>query len=88
MRFWKVDPLSDSESVFWRDSGVLTGAEGSIQPAPVPADAGGEKTLSDDDVVVVVDLVEVSVVKAEDWLRRMVEKARESFMVSVAVLYL
>ena len=45
MRFWKEEPLSASFNVFWRDSGVLTGALGSIQLAPVPAEPGGENTL-------------------------------------------
>lgn len=51
MRFLKVDPLSDSSSVFWRDAAEFTGAEGSIHPSPVPVEPETEKTLSDDDVV-------------------------------------
>ncbi len=45
MRFWNVEPFSDSESVFCREDAVFTGAEGSIHPTPVPAEPGGEKTL-------------------------------------------
>jgi len=48
MRFLKVDPLSDSSSVFWREAAEFTGAEGSIHPSPVPVEPETEKTLSDD----------------------------------------
>ena len=45
MRFWKVEPLRHSARVFCRDSGELTGAEGSIHPAPVPAEPGDENVF-------------------------------------------
>lgn len=57
IRFWNVEPLSDSESVFWREDAVFTGAEGSIHPTPVPEEPGGEKTLREDDDVVILLLL-------------------------------
>ena len=57
IRFWNVEPLSDSESVFWREDAVFTGAEGSIHPTPVPEEPGGEKTLREDDVAVMILLL-------------------------------
>jgi hypothetical protein len=38
-----------------REAAVFTGEDGSIQPSPVPADPGGEKTLPRTVVVVVDD---------------------------------
>ena len=70
MRFLKVDPLSDSASVFWRDAAEFTGAEGSIHPSPVPVEPETEKTLSDDDVVdclVVDDENRLLVEKPDAW---------------------
>ena len=61
MRFWNVDPLRHSSSVLRRDVAVFTGEDGSIHPAPVPAEPGGEKTFRDvdDDDVVAVAIVAV-----------------------------
>mmetsp|Transcript_10531 Transcript_10531/g.22199 ORF Transcript_10531/g.22199 Transcript_10531/m.22199 type:complete len:305 (+) Transcript_10531:293-1207(+) len=36
-RFWKVAPSKDFSSVSLREASLLTGAEGSIHPSPVPA---------------------------------------------------
>ena len=49
IRFWKVEPLSDSASVFSREAAEFTGAEGSIHPSPVPDEPETEKMLSDDE---------------------------------------
>ena len=57
IRFWNVEPLSDSESVFWREDAVFTGAEGSIHPTPVPEEPGGEKTFREDDDVEILLLL-------------------------------
>jgi hypothetical protein len=82
IRFWKEEPLSASVRVFWRDAGVLTGALGSIQLAPVPADPGGEKTERELALlrwVLVRELVgaKADVVEA----RRQPREVEESFMV-------
>ena len=74
-------PLSDSSSVFLSDSAEFTGAEGSIQPSPVPFDPEMEKTLR----LVVVDSVVRLLIEganADDCLaRRKPLTAREaSFM--------
>jgi hypothetical protein len=63
IRFWNVDPFRHSSRVLRREFAVFTGEDGSIHPAPVPAEPGGEKTFrtvdddvdddDDDDVVVV-----------------------------------
>jgi hypothetical protein len=81
IRFWKVEPLRASASVFWRDSGVLTGALGSIHPWPVPLEPGGEKTWRE--VwwrVLVVGGVKAVVVEAR---RRPLRAVDWSFMVVV-----
>lgn len=94
IRFWKVEPLSDSESVFWSEAAVFTGAEGSIHPSPVPADPGGEKTLSEELLLLLLILV-VRVRQLPDdgekeetlWERqpnRTATAAAESFMVDIA----
>mmetsp|Transcript_11059 Transcript_11059/g.22615 ORF Transcript_11059/g.22615 Transcript_11059/m.22615 type:complete len:132 (+) Transcript_11059:1319-1714(+) len=40
MRFWKAAPSRALARVFLREAAVLTGAEGSIHPAPVPREPG------------------------------------------------
>ena len=65
-----------------RDWGVETGAEGSIQPEPVPLDPGGEKT---ERVVCGVRWGGGRVKEVVVVVRRVV-RARESFMVMVCVL--
>ena len=37
-RFWNCEPSMDLATIFCKDWSELTGAEGSIQPAPVPED--------------------------------------------------
>jgi hypothetical protein len=94
IRFWKVDPLSDSESVFWSEAAVFTGAEGSIHPAPVPADPGGEKTLSEELLLLILE-VRVRLLpddgeKEETLYDKQLDRtttaaaAAESFMVDIA----
>lgn len=98
IRFWKVEPLSDSESVFWSEAAVFTGAEGSIHPSPVPVDPGGEKTLSEE-LLLLLLLMLILVVRVmrllpDDgekeetlWERqpsRTATAAAESFMVDIA----
>jgi hypothetical protein len=90
IRFWKEEPLRASARVFWRDWGVLTGALGSIQLAPVPADPGGEKT--ERELVLLVlwrVLVKVLVGAKADVVeaRRRPSEAEESFMVSFLRLF-
>ena len=43
IRFWNVEPLKHSSSVFCSDAAELTGEDGSIHPSPVPNDPGVEK---------------------------------------------
>jgi len=86
MRFWKVDPFSDSSSVFLREAAEFTGAEGSIHPSPVPVEPETEKTFSDDDVDFLMDDDERRLVEKPDawWLARKKPTAmEESFMVVV-----
>ena len=51
IRFWNVDPLRHSSSVFCKEAAEFTGEEGSIHPVPVPSEPGVEKMfkLVDDD---------------------------------------
>lgn len=85
MRFWKVDPLSDSASVFSREAAEFTGAEGSIHPSPVPDEPETEKMLSDDVDCLVIEDEERVVVKPDAcWLARKKPTAMEgSFMMMV-----
>ena len=60
IRFWNVEPLRHSSSVFCSDAAELTGEDGSIHPSPVPKDPGVEKIeLCRLVVVVFVDVVVV-----------------------------
>ena len=57
IRFWNVEPLKHSSSVFCSDAAELTGEDGSIHPSPVPNDPGVEKIELCRLVFVVVDVV-------------------------------
>ena len=43
IRFWNVEPLRHSSSVFCKEAAEFTGEEGSIHPVPVPSEPGVEK---------------------------------------------
>ena len=79
MRFWKVEPLRVSSSVFLSDSAVLTGAEGSIQPFPLPADPGVENTLRE--VVERVEAMDGEKAVASWAVRRMLERVRAAIFI-------
>ena len=80
MRFWNVDPFKDSARVFSSDEAVLTGADGSIHPSPVPREPGAEKTFRDEERRPVEDAGEKE--DASSARRRTAPRAREScFMV-------
>ena len=86
IRFWNVEPLRHSSSVFCKEAAEFTGEEGSIHPVPVPSEPGVEKMFKlvddDDDRA----LLMYDGVKALAVARKPHRAMEESFMVNLFVL--
>ena len=83
IRFWNVEPLRHSSSVFCKEAAEFTGEEGSIHPVPVPSEPGVEKMFKlvddDDERALLMD----DGVKALAVARKPHRAMEESFMVII-----